>query len=91
MPKIVSLEPSHEKVTSCSGARIASIVVSRPELFQEWNEEMQYMSGRIKVMPLQPQTHFSRIPAQKHCTSSQSASDGLLTVVCMCCSKSART
>ncbi|EIE18335.1 aspartate aminotransferase [Coccomyxa subellipsoidea C-169] len=30
------------------GARIASLVVSRPELFQEWNEEMEYMSGRIK-------------------------------------------
>jgi hypothetical protein len=32
-----------------AGARIASLVVSRPELFQEWNEEMEYMSGRIKV------------------------------------------
>ena len=31
------------------GARIASIVVGRPELFKEWNEEMEYMSGRIKV------------------------------------------
>ena len=39
----------------CAGARIASIVVSRPELFQEWNKEMEYMSGRIKVrQPLQP-------------------------------------
>lgn len=33
----------------CAGARIASLVVSKPELFQEWNEEMEYMSGRIKV------------------------------------------
>lgn len=24
-------------------------MVGRPELFQEWNEEMEYMSGRIKV------------------------------------------
>ncbi len=32
-----------------AGARIASLVVSRPELFAEWNEEMEYMSGRIKV------------------------------------------
>ena len=30
-------------------------MVSRPELFQEWNKEMEYMSGRIKVhLPLQP-------------------------------------
>ena len=30
-------------------------MVSRPELFQEWNEEMEYMSGRIKVcQPLKP-------------------------------------
>ena len=34
------------------GARIASIVVGRPELFKEWNEEMEYMSGRIKVPAL---------------------------------------
>ncbi|CAL8465616.1 g5152 [Coccomyxa elongata] len=32
------------------GARIASLVVSRPELFAEWNEEMEYMSGRIKTV-----------------------------------------
>ncbi len=35
---------------SLPGARIASIVVGRPELFKEWNEEMEYMSGRIKVL-----------------------------------------
>ena len=23
--------------------------MSKPELFQEWNDEMEYMSGRIKV------------------------------------------
>ena len=34
---------------TCAGARIASLVVSKPELFQEWNDEMEYMSGRIKV------------------------------------------
>jgi hypothetical protein len=32
-----------------AGARIASLVVSKPELFEEWNEEMRYMSGRIKA------------------------------------------
>ena len=31
------------------GARIASIVVGRPELFAEWNEEMGMMAGRIRV------------------------------------------
>ena len=42
-------------MSCCAGARIASIVVGRPELFQEWNEEMEYMSGRIKVRQhLQP-------------------------------------
>lgn len=34
---------------ACAGARIASLVVGRPELFAEWNEEMEYMSGRIKA------------------------------------------
>lgn len=36
-------------VAVCAGAKIASIVVGKPELFKEWNEEMEYMSGRIKV------------------------------------------
>ena len=31
------------------GARIASLVVSKPDLFAEWNAEMEYMAGRIKV------------------------------------------
>ena len=35
------------------GARIASIVVGRPELFAEWNEEMGMMAGRIRVRSLQ--------------------------------------
>jgi len=32
-------------------ARIASIVVGRPELFAEWNDEMGMMAGRIRVRP----------------------------------------
>ena len=32
-------------------ARIASIVVGRPELFAEWNDEMGMMAGRIRVGP----------------------------------------
>jgi len=36
----------------CSArARIASIVVGRPELFAEWNDEMGMMAGRIRVRP----------------------------------------
>ena len=42
-----------------AGARIASLVVSRPELFAEWNEEMEYMSGRIKVRRSQQPTGFN--------------------------------
>ena len=30
------------------GARIASTVISDPELFKRWNEEMGMMAGRIK-------------------------------------------
>lgn len=33
------------------GAAIAAEVVSSPELFQEWNDEMEMMAGRIKVPP----------------------------------------
>ena len=61
---------SADKFLPCyAGARIASIVVSRPELFQEWNEEMEYMSGRIKVrQPLQPLSTAlpSASPDKKH-------------------------
>lgn len=32
------------------GASIAAEVVSKPELFAEWNEEMEMMAGRIKVL-----------------------------------------
>ena len=32
-----------------AGARIASTVISRPELFAEWNKEMDMMAGRIKA------------------------------------------
>ena len=31
------------------GASIAAEVVGDPELFKEWNEEMEMMAGRIKV------------------------------------------
>lgn len=31
------------------GAAIAAEIVSKPELFKEWNEEMEMMAGRIKV------------------------------------------
>ena len=31
------------------GARIAAEVVGTPALFEEWNQEMQMMAGRIKV------------------------------------------
>ena len=48
---------------SVPGARIASIVVGRPELFKEWNEEMEYMSGRIKV------PHIVHIAACSACAS----------------------
>ncbi|CAL5223517.1 g6046 [Coccomyxa viridis] len=43
------------------GARIASIVVSRPELFKEWNEEMEYMSGRIKQVRQDLNGHLTKI------------------------------
>ena len=33
------------------GASIAAEVVGTPELFAEWNEEMEMMAGRIKVLP----------------------------------------
>ena len=39
------------RVSLCvtAGARIASTVISRPELFAEWNKEMDMMAGRIKA------------------------------------------
>jgi aspartate/tyrosine/aromatic aminotransferase len=39
------------RVPRAAGARIASTVISRPELFAEWNAEMDTMAGRIKVAP----------------------------------------
>ena len=35
------------------GAAIAAEIVSSPEMFKEWNEEMEMMAGRIKV-PFHP-------------------------------------
>ena len=54
------------------GARIASIVLNSPELFAEWEEDLQTMSGRIIEMRKALQGHLEKMGTPgswKHITS----------------------
>ena len=43
------------------GAAIAAEIVSNSDMFKEWNEEMEMMAGRIKVLDLHYRTVLTHL------------------------------